>query len=141
LPATRVLLPTGVPSSLPGEAIRPPPELKSKLSAVFVVGEPDSPREVEWVYECESLRYLRILVWPRGAPDSLRYPPTLGRQPCWHEKLQVDRVEVYHAYFDERYGPHDCVWECGDLITMLLVKPVSWTGRAWLYDLLVAMLL
>ncbi len=136
--SNRVLCRGQMDASLPGVAVRPPRESGYGLDTAFVFGEPSSLQEIEYVYQrLENPGHtLRVLVWPPQADNPLEYPPQLDRQPCWHQTLAAGDYDVFYAYRDEAYGPHEAVWKAGDSVYMLLVKPLAWTDRDWFFSLL-----
>jgi hypothetical protein len=134
-----VLRADDVPAHIPSFGILLPDDYGYRLNTAFVFGDPESPQEVDLVFEHEqdAGRYVRILASPRDAAEGLRFPPTLEqRHPCSSRVLSMGGLDVYHAYHDERYGQHEAVWQKDGLNLMLIVKPAVWTNMAWFAGLL-----
>jgi hypothetical protein len=126
---------TGVPDF----CIAPPDDYGYRLNTAFIFGEPESPQEVDLVFEQreDPGRYMRVLVSPSDAAERLPFPPALEeRHPCLSHVLRVNGLDVYHAYHDERYGQHEAVWQKHGLNIMLIVKPAVWTDMTWFSRLL-----
>jgi hypothetical protein len=124
---------------VPISGIAPPDDYGYRLNTAFIFGEPESPQEVDLVFEQteDAGRYMRVLVSPSTAADGLPFPPALEqRHPCSSRVLSVNGLDVYHAYHDERYGQHEAIWQKHDLNIMLIVKPAVWTDMTWFSRLL-----
>ena len=131
------------PPGLPGENIVPPASYGYRLDSVFVYDELEQPQEADFAYEQNERpgHYLRVLASPSTAENGIRYPPTLDRQPCSSEVLNIGGQEVYYAFHEkEKFGPHDAVFQKDGLNVMLLVKPSPQTDRAWFITLLERMI-
>lgn len=134
---TSVLTAEEAEPSLPGRDIGFSGGFGYELDTIFVFHDGGALVEAEHLHRIPgTARDLRLLVWPSEAPAApLAYPPRLDRQRCRHQKLTVGEREVFHAYLDERFGPHHAVWRTGNLTFMLLVKPLRWTSSEWFLDL------
>lgn len=124
---------------VPGFDIAPPGDYGYRLSTAFVFGNPESPQEVDLVFEQteDAGRYLRLLSSASDAPHGLPFPPALEqRHPSSSHVLRVNGLDVYHAYHDGRYGQHEAVWQKHGLNIMLIVKPAAWTDMNWFGNLL-----
>ena len=53
------------------------------------------------------------------------------RQPCSHEKCEVDGTTVYYAFGTQQHGPHEAVWRNSRYTVMVLVKPFRGTDAHW----------
>lgn len=134
-----VLRAENVPAHFPGSGLFLPPDYGYRLNTAFVFGDPESPQEVDMVFEQaeDAGRYIRLLVSQSDAVQGLPYPPaTEKRHPCSTRVLKINGLDVYHAYHDERYGQHEAVWQKNGLNSMLIVKPAVWTDMAWFDNLL-----
>ena len=119
--------------------MRPPGDYGYRLNTAFVFGDPESPHEVDLVFEQaeDPGRYMRLLSSASDAAYGLPFPPTLEqRHPSSSHVLRVNGLNVYHAYQDERYGQHEAVWQKHGLNIMLIVKPAAWTDMTWFGNLL-----
>lgn len=126
-------------SRFPGFRLAPPDDYGYRLNTAFVFGEPESPQEVDFVFEHEkdAGRYMRLLVSPSDATNGLPFPPALEeRHPASSHVMRVNGLDVHHAYQDERYGQHEAVWQKRGLNIMLIVKPAVWTDMTWFSTLL-----
>jgi hypothetical protein len=123
----------------PGFRLSPPDEYGYRLNTAFVFGDPQSPQEVDLVFEQreDAGRYMRVLTSPSDAARGLPFPPALEqRHPSSSDVLRVNGLDVYHAYHDERYGQHEAIWQKHGLNIMLIVKPATWTDLTWFSNLL-----
>jgi hypothetical protein len=126
-------------AGLPGFSIAPPEDYGYHLNTAFIFGEPESPQEIDLVFEQteDAGRYIRLLVSPSDTADGLPYPPALEqRHPASSQVLRVNGLDVHHAYHDERYGQHEAVWQKHGHNMMLIVKPAVWTDMNWFNRLL-----
>jgi hypothetical protein len=126
------------PAHLPGRAVRPPSRLRYRLDSTFVYGDVLAPQEADFVHvhPDDPGMYIRVLASPAGVPNGIAHPPSLDQQPCSTETLHVGGREVHYAFADERWGPHEVVFQDRGQNVMLLVKPAAWSDRAWFLDLL-----
>ena len=128
-----------IPAHVPGSGLSLPPDYGYRLNTAFVFGDPESPQEVDLVFEQaqDAGRYIRLLVSRSDAEQGLPYPPAREqRQPSSTRVLNINGLDVYHAYHDERYGQHEAVWQKNGLNMMLIVKPALWTDMTWFDNLL-----
>jgi hypothetical protein len=130
--------PPNVPPGLPGKATVLPSRSGYQLDTVFVFGTGSEVQEADYVYTHASNKnfYIRVLASPVGAATSIRFPPSLDRQPCLNDTLCVNGRTCYHAFPDAQIGPHEVVWQKGGENVMLLIKPARWTDRRWFLSLL-----
>lgn len=107
-------------------------------NAIFVCGSPENPAEIEYYYEhlAHPGCYIRLLTTPHGSQHAMAFPPQLGTQCCRSATLDIEGRSVYHAFLTEQFGPHEAVWQRGEQVVLLLVKPAPWTDREWLLKLL-----
>jgi len=109
------------------------------LNSVFIFGNTaDLPQEIEYFYEHQGTpgMYLRMLVTPTNAIQPIVYPPKLDDQICTSEIIDIKGIKVHRAFLTENYGSFEAVWQYGDLSILLLVKPATWTDKAWCDKLL-----
>jgi hypothetical protein len=126
------------PESLLARSLLPPAPAGYRLDSVFSFGDDANIKEVDYAYvhsEHKNL-YLRLLVSRSDEALGIRFPPVPDRQPCTTEQISVDGVTIFYAFVDERYGPHEAVWQRDGLTWMLLTKPARHTDRQWFHDLL-----
>jgi hypothetical protein len=126
-------------TGVPGFRLAPPADYGYRLNTAFVFGDPESPQEVDLVFEQQedAGRYMRLLSSPADAAHGLPFPPALEkRHPSSSHLLRVNGLDVYHAYQEERYGQHEAVWQTHGLTMMLIVKPAVWTDMTWFGGLL-----
>jgi hypothetical protein len=124
--------------SLPARGLVPQEPAGYRLDTVFVFGDDANTKEVDYAYVHSDHRnlYLRLLVSPSDQAEGIRFPPVQDRQPCTTECFSMDGVTIYRAFSEERYGPHDAVWQREGLNWMLLTKPARDTDRDWFHALL-----
>lgn len=127
-----------IPANYIGRPVAPSPSLEYQLDSCFALGDPDTPREVEYVYQSqdEPNWFVRVLAWPSGGTGALQYPPELDRQPCFSEALKLFGTDVFYAFGTTEYGSHEAVWKTDQLIVMLIVKPKRGSDREWFLTLL-----
>jgi hypothetical protein len=131
-----------VPSDSPSFTVAPPEEYGYRSNSVFIYGNPQSPQEIDTLFEHmdDAGQYLRVLVSPSNVAGGVPFPPVREvRQKCSDRLLSVNGLEVYHAYSDERYGQHEAVWQKDGRNIMLIVKPTIWTDMEWFTHLLEVM--
>jgi hypothetical protein len=126
------------PWSLPARGLIPQAPAGYRLDTVFSFGDDANTKEVDYAYVHSHHKnlYLRLLVSPCDQAEGIRLPPVQDRQPCTTEHFSMDGVTIFYAFVDERYGPHEAVWQCEGLIWMLLTKPAGHTNRQWFHALL-----
>jgi hypothetical protein len=126
------------PWSLPARGLVPQAPAGYRLDTVYLFGDDANTIEVDYAYvhPCHKNLYLRVLVSPTDQVEGVRVPPVQDRQLCTTEHFSMDGVTVFHAFIDERYGPHEAVWQREGLNWMLLTKPAHHTDRQWLHALL-----
>lgn len=101
-----------------------------RLNGAFVFWEGPRLCEADFVYEDPRIRgrSLRLLV---VANDCACYPPTHEKQVCTFRIESVNGHEVHYAYLDERYGPHEAVFQVDNFVWFLLAKPAPTTDTDW----------
>ena len=130
---TTVARAADVPASWLKLQVSLPAQYGFVLDTAIAFGDPEQPQEVEWIYEKQEPlgHYVRVLTWPRGAPNAPTYPLEVDRQPCSTDVLHVRGREVPHAFLDERFGQHEVIFERDDAVVMLMVKPHPGSDREW----------
>jgi hypothetical protein len=134
----RVFRATQAPWGLPARGLVPEAPAGYRLDTVFFFGDEANIKEADYAYmhSYHKNLYLRLLVSPTEHAEGIRVPPVQDRQPCTTEEFSMDAVTIFHAFVDERYGPHEAVWQREGLNWMLLTKPAHHTDRQWLHALL-----
>lgn len=99
------------------------------LNSIFVIGNPDSPSEIEYYYE--HVKYPRAYI--RLLTIFSNIAPKIGDQFCYSENLMVGGHSLNYAYLTKEFGPHEAIWG-QDKIHLLLVKPMIWTTREWFLE-------
>lgn len=120
-------------------AILPLGEYGYQLDSVFIYGELKSPQEKDYIFQhSEDVgRFVRLLVSPSESPGAIPYPPERElRQPCTSQIIEIGDCRVYHAYYDERYGQHEAVWQKSNHNFMLIIKPTIESNMAWFTEFL-----
>lgn len=133
------LLPV-VPSPSTTPPIQLPKDYTYQLNSLFLIGEP--PIETEYYYEKNHSpgSYIRLLVTKAGAELPIAYPPKLGDQTCKTQILNINGINVYHAYLTEEFGPHELVWNHNGMNMLLLIKPTNETTLDWCHQFIVELL-
>jgi hypothetical protein len=126
------------PGSLPARGLVPQAPAGYRLDTVFYFGDGANTKEVDYAYVHSSHKnlYLRLLVSPFDQAEGIRFPPVPDRQPCTTEHFSMDGATIFYAFVDERYGPHEAVWQREGFNWMLLAKPARHTDRQWFGALL-----
>lgn len=128
-----------IPNNSSYFGISPPHAYGYQSNCAFIYGDPQCPQEIDTLFEHieNAGQYMRLLVSPSDITGGIPYPPAREiRQECSSSLLSVNGLEVYHAYYDERYGQHEAVWQKGGRNMMLIVKPMKWTDIEWFIRLL-----
>jgi hypothetical protein len=126
------------PWSLPARGLVPQAPADYRLDTLFFFSDDANSREVDYAYvhPYHKNLYLRLLVTRSDEAEGIRFPPVQDRQPCATEHFSLDGVTIFHAFVDERLGPHEAVWQREGLNWMLLTKPARHTDRKWFHALL-----
>jgi len=101
------------------------------LNSIFVIGNPDSPAEIEYYYEHTEYpgAYIRLLSITQDVPST----PKLGDQFCYSENLMIEGQSLSYAYLTKEFGPHEAMW-VKNKPYLILVKPMLWTTREWFLE-------
>lgn len=120
-----------LPTSTSVLPIKLPKNCGYNLNSIFLIEKP--LYETEYYYEKEDLpgSYIRLLVASGSSKQTIACPPKLGDQVCKSQNLNINGLDIYHAYLDEQFGPHETIWRYNDKIMLLLIKPASWTTLKW----------
>ncbi|HEY9775120.1 MAG TPA: hypothetical protein V6C81_15250 [Planktothrix sp.] len=82
------------------------------IDSIGVFGAMESPEEIEILYVHGTRdRYLWCTVLFNKNHIQLDVPPEKDTHPCQTRVIDVNGVEVHHAWIDDHYGPHDGVWQ------------------------------
>ncbi len=92
-----------------------------QLNSIGTFGPEDKPSEVEALYTLGNRdRYLSIHTVPFDEENGLiTVPPKLDAHPCKSECRMIGGHRVWHAWIDERYGPHDAIFNTNDQVILV----------------------